>query len=141
MKSYPGNYSLDNAVELINAKLRDLGFTISETSCDDGEIYYCFINTVREEIRFEPRKWMPSQNGRHSPRSLHLPHVSSVVFLRSYRTRLSGSTSGDFPFPPFVVIKPWIRQHCVSEGTRRRLSTCWTTIGGCATYVPILSFM
>lgn len=46
MGSWKGNYTLESAVELINSKLRDLGFTISETSCDDGEIYYCFINTV-----------------------------------------------------------------------------------------------
>ncbi|KAK8793117.1 hypothetical protein WA588_005854, partial [Blastocystis sp. NMH] len=49
-KDYQCNYSLENAVELINAKLRDLGFTISETSCDDGEIYYCFINTKVDAI-------------------------------------------------------------------------------------------
>lgn len=69
MESWKGNYSLESAVELINSKLRDLGFTISETSCDDGEIYYCFINTVLAETRLERRKWTRSRSGRHFPQS------------------------------------------------------------------------
>lgn len=34
-------------VSMINNKLRDIGFSINESVCDDGYTYYCFINTVR----------------------------------------------------------------------------------------------
>ena len=36
----------DYRLELINSKIHRLGFAIREISCDDGEYYYCYVNTV-----------------------------------------------------------------------------------------------
>ena len=41
-----GDYQLEPVVELINFKVHRLGFAIREISCDDGETYYCYVNTV-----------------------------------------------------------------------------------------------
>ena len=41
-----GDYRLEPVVELINSKINRLGFAIREISCDDGEYYYCYVNTV-----------------------------------------------------------------------------------------------
>lgn len=37
---------MEEVIEMINSKLLDMGFTISESSCDDGNVYYSFVNTV-----------------------------------------------------------------------------------------------
>ena len=41
-----GIYQLRPVIELINSKLHRFGFAIREISCDDGENYYCCVNTV-----------------------------------------------------------------------------------------------
>ncbi|KNB42528.1 nhypothetical protein [Blastocystis sp. subtype 4] len=45
-----GDYRLEPVVELINSKIHRLGFAIREISCDDGEYYYCYVNTVVDAI-------------------------------------------------------------------------------------------
>lgn len=42
---------MDEVIEMINSKLLDMGFTISESSCDDGNVYYSFVNTVGKHSR------------------------------------------------------------------------------------------
>ena len=42
-----GKMTLEEVIEMINSKLIDIGFSISESNCDDGVVYYSFVNTVR----------------------------------------------------------------------------------------------
>ena len=44
--SFSGNYRVEEVIEMINSKLIDIGFSISESNCDDGVVYYSFVNTV-----------------------------------------------------------------------------------------------
>ena len=41
-----GDYRLEPVIELINSKIHRFGFAIREIGCDDGENYFCYMNTV-----------------------------------------------------------------------------------------------
>ena len=45
------SYEASAVVCDINKKLRDIGFSISESVCDDGCTYYCYVNTVHVHAR------------------------------------------------------------------------------------------
>ena len=45
------SYEASAVVSDINKKLRDIGFSISESVCDDGCTYYCYVNTVHTHAR------------------------------------------------------------------------------------------
>ncbi|KAK8818224.1 hypothetical protein AV274_2505 [Blastocystis sp. ATCC 50177/Nand II] len=44
------SYQVAPVISMINNKLRDIGFSINESVCDDGYTYYCFINTTSDFI-------------------------------------------------------------------------------------------
>lgn len=46
IRFYVASFNLESVIGDINTAIRDIGFSIKDMNCDDGESYYCFINTV-----------------------------------------------------------------------------------------------
>lgn len=56
-----------------------------------------------------------------------------LILIRSFLTQLQDAIEWINEYISFlawmIVTRRWIRLHCVSEGIRRRSSTCWITTG------------